>query len=340
MKKLFAIFKRIKIRKKHKEATQEHDFAEVQSMEAAESDRAEKDTSEETEPAKQSAEGGKPEKKGKKRKFPAPPKVAGFKIPFKGKRKILLIVLAIVLAAGAGAGFAMMKLGLIGSSSGEHKSESAKTEHSADKEEAGAEGEHSSSESKASEPQIAKITVTAIDIDLGVLEGHLASNYIKILRTKNYTIRYRTTTVYNGQSYEAETTYAVYGDNIALSSGDRSTVILNQNVYILDHTNRTMISWRATQTENLRTIDTSDMVFEGSSESGGLICEEYTTATARIKFYFRDAALVEIVTVINNQDESMDILEFKEGVPMELFNVPGDYQNTNITDTINDGQRP
>jgi hypothetical protein len=326
MKNILAIFKKIKIRKKNKKEEPEET---AKQEEAAKEELAADDTEE--------AEG----KPSKKRKFPAPPKVAGSKGLFKGKRKILAIVLVIVLAAGAGGGFAMMKLGMIGASSKEKKTESSESENSNSAEGGHAsEGEHGAQESKAAESQIAKITITAIDIDLGELEGHLASNYIKILRTQNYTIRYRTTTVYDGQPYEVETTYAVYGGNVAMASADRSTVILNQNVYMMNHTNKTMISWRATQTENLRTIDTSDITFVGSSEAGGLICEEYTTATARIKFYFKDEALVKIITVINNQDADMDILEFKEGVPMDLFTVPGDYQNTNITDTVDAGQRP
>jgi len=307
MKGILAIFKKIKIRKRHKKVKTEDVSVEGQSVEAAE---------------------------------PSDAKLDGAKNHFKGKRKILVIVMVVVLVAGAGAGFAFMKLGIIGASSGEKKPESSHSASSEAKEESGAEGEHGASESKAAEPQIAKITVTAIDIDLGELEGHLASNYIKILRTKNYTIKYRTTTVYDGQPYTMETTYAVYGENVAMTSGDRSTVVLNQNVYIMDHTNRTMISWRATQTENLRTIDTSDIAFAGSSETGGLVCEEYTTATALIKFYFKNEALAEVDTVINNQVADMEIIEFKEGVPMELFVVPGNYQNTNITDTVSEGQRP
>lgn len=315
---------------------------EEETKEAEPSESAAEATADKAADVKGKAKPGKKEKaaKQKKEKFPKPKKekkimTSGSK---NGKLKLILIILLAVVIAAAGGFFAATKFFLKGDAPDKEKKESTKTEEST-KESTSKHGEESAKKTSEAGLQVKKITVKAADINIGDLEGHLASEYIKILRTKNYVIKYRTTTVYEGQSFPVETTYAVYGDNIAMASADRSTVILNQNVYMIDHTNRTMLYWRATKTENLRDIDTSDMVFVQSTESGGLVCEEYSTATALIKFCFKDNALVQIATIINKQDVLMDIIEFKEGAPMDLFVVPGDYQSSNITDST-EGKRP
>jgi len=109
------------------------------------------------------------------------------------------------------------------------------------------------------------------DPDTGNLENHLASDFIKTLRAEKYMIRYKTTTVYEGNSFEVETTYAVSGDSAAMVSADRATIIKDNKVYMLNHTDKTMISWDVNHTEGLKRIDTEGMVYRGNREEGGLV---------------------------------------------------------------------
>ncbi len=231
---------------------------------------------------------------GKRKKFPA----------ISGKRIIILAFLLILALAAA------FLTGFIGQqgTSGEKAPEGKETEAS--------QREQNKEETNAS--------------DLGELENHLASGFIKILRSEEYLIRYRTTTIYNGEAFEVETTYAVSGDSTALISGDRATVVRDNKVYMLNHADKSMISWEVDRADSLKRIDTEELVYMGSREEGGLICEEYDSPTTRIMFYFKAKELVKMATRINKQDVVMDIVEVSEEVPGNLFTVPSDYRNTSI----------
>ncbi|HVI39929.1 MAG TPA: hypothetical protein VM577_04645 [Anaerovoracaceae bacterium] len=216
-------------------------------------------------------------------------------------KKSLLVLLLLILIALAGIGISRGVLK-------ERAPEGKKTE-SVQKEQ---------SEKKAEAPKTEN------------LGNHLASDFIKTLRAEKYMIKYRTTTVYEGKSFEVETTYAVSGDSTAMVSADRATIIKDNKVYMLNHTDKTIISWDVDQTDNLKRIDTEGMVYLGSREEGGLVCEEYTTALSNIKLYFKGKDLVKMATGINSQDLVMDIVEVSEEVTESLFEVPSGYQTTNI----------
>lgn len=169
---------------------------------------------------------------------------------------------------------------------------------------------------------------------LGDLENRLAADFIKTLQGEQYFIKYRTTTVYEGASYEVETTFAVSGKSIAMVSADRATIVKDNKVFMLNHTDKTIISWKVTQTDNLKRIDAEGLVYLGSSEAGGLVCEEYTTAAqARIRIYFSGNELKKVATAINRQDIVMDIVEVSKEVPESLFVVPAGYQITNLSNS-------
>lgn len=167
-------------------------------------------------------------------------------------------------------------------------------------------------------------------VDMTGLEGHLATDFLRTLKSDKYMIKYRTTTVYKGESFEVETTYAVNGKSIAMTSGDRGTVVKDDKVYMLDHTNKRILSWDVTKSNDLERIGTDGLQYIGSSESGGVVCEEYATAATRLKLYFEGDKLVRAATAINKQDVVMDIVEVSKKVPENLFVVPADYMTTVI----------
>lgn len=169
---------------------------------------------------------------------------------------------------------------------------------------------------------------------LGDLENRLAADFIKTLQGEQYLIKYRTTTVYEGTAYEVETTFAVSGKSIAMVSADRATIVRDNQVFMLNHTDKTIISWKVTLSDNLKRIDAEGLVYQGSSEAGGLVCEEYTTAAqTRIRIYFSGNELKKVATSINHQDIVMDIVEVSKEVPESLFVVPAGYQITNLSNS-------
>lgn len=189
-----------------------------------------------------------------------------------------------------------------------------------------------SSEGKKTESaQNEKEAEKAEESDTGNLEDHLGSDFIKTLKSGNYLMKYRTTTVYDGKSFEVEITYAVSGDRIAMVSEDRATIVKDNKVYMLNHTDKTILSWAVDHTsDNLKRIDTEELVYLGSSKEGKLLCEEYTTALTHIKLYFEGKDLVKMATKMNRQDIVMDIIEVSEEVPESLFQVPTGYHSTNL----------
>lgn len=223
----------------------------------------------------------------------------------KNKIKFIAIFLILILAAA-------MLIFFLGSkeASGEKSSEEKKTEFVQKDEEEKAETE---------------------DSDSGNLENHLGSDFIKILKSGNYLIKYRTTTVYDGKSFEVEILYAVSGDSIAMVSQDRATIVKDNKVYMLNHTDKTMISWNVDHTsDNLKRIDTEGLVYLGSSKEGNLLCEEYRTELTNLKLYFDGKDLAKLATKINQQDIVVDIVEVSEEVPETMFQVPTGYRSTNL----------
>lgn len=168
------------------------------------------------------------------------------------------------------------------------------------------------------------------DVDMTGLENHLATDFLRTLKSNKYMIKYRTTTEYSGESFEVETTYAVNGDSIAMESGDRATVVKDGKVYMLDRTNKRILSWDVTKSNDLKRIETEGLQYVGSSESGGLVCEEYATSATRLKLYFEGGKLVRMATAMNNLDVVMDIVEVSKKAPESLFEVPEDYFTTVI----------
>lgn len=168
-------------------------------------------------------------------------------------------------------------------------------------------------------------------VELGDMKDRLAYDFISTLKGDAYLIRYKTTTVYQGTSYEVETTYAVSGDSTALASTDRATIVKGNKVYMLNHTDKTIISWNVGQSDNLKRIETEGLAYVGSSKEGGLLCEEYAAAQTEIKISFSGNDLKKVATRINRQAIVMDIIEVSKEVPDDLFVVPNDYRITDLS---------
>jgi hypothetical protein len=227
---------------------------------------------------------------------------AGAGKPRKRKLPVKLLIIVILIALAA-VGFGYVKGIILEKIAQQKTEESAKEDQKKDSKEA---------------------------VDMTGLENHLATEFLRTLKSDQYMIKYRTTTVYNGESFEVETTYAVNGKSIAMSSGDRGTIVKDDKVYMLDHTNKRILNWDVTKSNDLEKIVTEGLQYIGSSETGGVVCEEYATAETQLKLYFQGEKLVRIATAINKQDVVMDIVEVSNKVPESMFEVPSDYMTTVI----------
>jgi hypothetical protein len=174
-------------------------------------------------------------------------------------------------------------------------------------------------------------TKKAPEIDMKGLENHLGTDFVRTLKTGTYMIRYTTRASYGGKSYEVESTFAVSGDKTTMASADRATIVKEGKAYLLNHTDKSVISWNVDSSKGgLKKIDTDGMTFSGSSKVGDLVCEEYQTSASYLKLYFKGAALVKIETKINDQDLAMEVVSISGEVPESMFQVPADYRVTNI----------
>jgi hypothetical protein len=182
---------------------------------------------------------------------------------------------------------------------------------------------HSEQQKETEKDKAKKSKPAALDPSI---ENHLATDFIKTLNSQKYLIKYKTTTVYNNQSFEVETTYAVSGSSIALNSADRSTIVKAGKVSVLNHTDKTILSWDIGHSTDPKRLDTDGLVYSGTSQESGLVCEEYKTASTYFKLYFKDKVLVKMVTVMNGMDTVMSISEVNKKVPADMFDIPQGYQ--------------
>lgn len=240
----------------------------------------------------------------------------------------IIILLVLVISAGSRiTGEVLKDKGLTGEKTEAAREEQRDKGRETGQKEAG-KGESAGSaddEDAAGAAKSADVTLTAD------LENRLATDFIKTLKSGNYVIRYKTTTVYEGKPYEVETTYAVSGGNIALIAGDRATVVRNGKVYMMNHTDRTIICWDVNHEKSSpERIDTNGMAYMESRQEGGLVCEEYSTESSRLKLYFKGKELVKMAARVSKEDMIMAVTAVEEAAPDHLFEVPAGYSVTNI----------
>ncbi|HWQ78132.1 MAG TPA: hypothetical protein VN381_04910 [Anaerovoracaceae bacterium] len=237
-----------------------------------------------------------------------------------------IILLILILFAGSRiAGEVFKDNGLIGGKSETAQEEPKNQEKETEQKETGKEDSADANSDEGAAEAAADVALIAD------LENRLATDFIKTLKSGNYVIRYKTTTVYEGQPYEVETTYAVSGGNIALIASDRATVVRDDKVYMMNHTDKTIISWDVNPEKGSpERIDTNGMAYIGSKTEGGLVCEEYSTASSRLKLYFKEKELVKMEARINKEDMIMNIVAVDKTAPDSFFEVPVEYQITYI----------
>ena len=249
----------------------------------------------------------KPKKEPRSKKDPRPKKESKSKKEPRRKNKLLLLLVMLILLIIL-AGIGVQRFVLKDKASDSKPAQKSQSEQQRDAGKAG---------KKESKPA---------PLDPSV-ENHLGTDFLKTLNSQHYLIRYKTTTIYNGQSFEMETAYAVSGSSIALSSADRSTIVKDGKVYMLNHTEKTILSWAVGHSDgDPKRLDLNGLVYSGTSRENGLTCESYQTASSYLKLYFKDQTLVKMITVMNGMDTVMDISQVEKKAPLEMFDIPQGYQ--------------
>ncbi len=182
---------------------------------------------------------------------------------------------------------------------------------------------------------------SAESAEVGDRLGKLSKSYIDIMGSGNYYMAFRSTTTYEGEMMESETMMTVSDDRTAMQtkSADTNTtmVMMDGNIYMIDHASKTVIVMPQTTTEGDETlpeipdssepIEVDDIEYIGSGEEDGLVYEEYRTESGtRIFYYFDGSDLKKIKTIDESFESVMEILELSDNVSEAAFEIPADYQ--------------
>ena len=171
--------------------------------------------------------------------------------------------------------------------------------------------------------------------------GKLSKSYIEIMESGNYYMAFRSTTTFEGEMMESETMMTVSGDRTAMHSKvaetDTVMVMMDGNIYMIDHASKTVIVMPQTMTEGEETlpeipeasepVDVEDITYVGSGKEDGLVYEEYRTASGTQIFYYFDGSDLKKIKTIDEAFESvMEIIELSDNVSEDAFEIPSDYQ--------------
>lgn len=177
--------------------------------------------------------------------------------------------------------------------------------------------------------------------EVGDRLGKLSKSYIEIMGSGNYYMAFRSTTTFEGEMMEAETMMTVSGDRTAMHSKSAETdtvmVMMDGNIYMVDHASKTVIVMPQTMTEGDETlpeipkstepVEVDDIEYIGSGEEDGLVYEEYRTESGTQIFYYFDGSDLKKIKTIDEAFESvMEILELSDNVSEDAFVIPADYQ--------------
>jgi len=201
--------------------------------------------------------------------------------------------------------------------------------------------ETAQSSSAASTASSDTAATSAESTEVGDRLGKLSKSYIDIMESGTYYMAFRSTATIEGEVMESDTMMSVSGDRTAMHSKsaetDTAMVMMDGNIYMVDHVSKTVIVMPQTTTEGDETlpeipetsepVEVDDIEYVGSGEEDGLVYEEYRTASGTQIFYYFDGSDLKKIKTIDEAFESvMEILELSGNVSEDAFIIPADYQ--------------
>jgi uncharacterized lipoprotein YehR (DUF1307 family) len=174
-----------------------------------------------------------------------------------------------------------------------------------------------------------------------VLNDGVVEEYINVIKTKNYYIKYRM----NLDGEQSEIAMAVQNDNIAMESGtgeERTNIIIKDgNTYMVNHNEATVLVTKngeneATIEEPILAYEDLPFASEGTGDFLGKSCKfkEYDFNGDKVKYYYDDDKVVGMEAVDDSGVYYIEILELSENVPESMFEIPSDYTLMSLEETF------
>lgn len=157
-------------------------------------------------------------------------------------------------------------------------------------------------------------------------EGTLSQKYIQYMKNNKYYMKYKGAV----EGKEIVVDMVIDGTNMAMltsAEDSKAGLILKDGyMYVIDHTNKTILKAPSNPeqtTPNFEFVEKGEATFQGEK----MKYEEYKSAEDEaMRFFFHeDATLAGIETITDSGSSNMEIMEFKEDYPTELFEIPTDY---------------
>jgi hypothetical protein len=168
--------------------------------------------------------------------------------------------------------------------------------------------------------------------------GDFAAADIDILTSDTYYIKFRTEAEFEGQTMESVIETAKNGtDVVAITTamGMVSAVVLKEGaMYIVDHTTKTVLFSPHGMTVNKGAFPDGEYVFKGSgsAEFFGAVkkYEEYSVGEEDVRFFFEDSEVIGFASGSEEETVQFEFLEISDTVPAGIFDIPEDYDVTEL----------
>lgn len=157
-------------------------------------------------------------------------------------------------------------------------------------------------------------------------------SFEEILKGEAYLIHYKGTVTFEGQSFEADVTFATNGEDTSICNvmGDVTGHILVKDgvTYQIDDANKTYTAiYEEDGTNDI--LDTTDQEPSGTgtAEIDGkqLPYKEYVDGEETTRFYFEGDKFYAIATKSPESSSMMLVLKFTDKVPAGMLELPGGY---------------
>lgn len=174
------------------------------------------------------------------------------------------------------------------------------------------------------------------------LGERLSAAYVDMMKSQNYTVKYKTIVDMEGSEFEADITMAMSEGRTAFNmesdSVRTSTIMTEDEMKIVDHNSKTVMVMALNMdieaidedTIDLQNIDAQNMEYVGSG-SGEFMgttrsYEEYKLEDTSFYYYFDGDDLVGMETISDEGSFTLHIESMTEGVDESMFEIPDDYQ--------------
>lgn len=172
------------------------------------------------------------------------------------------------------------------------------------------------------------------------LSERLSAVYVDMMKSENYTIKYKTIIDMEGVEFEADVTMAISQGRTALNmeseSLKTSNIMTEDEMHIIDHNSKTVMTMALNtdaideESPDLQNIDTHNMEYVGSGTSEFMGStrnyDEYRIGDDSLYYYFDGDDLVGMEAVSDEGSFTLHIESMVEGADETMFELPDDYQ--------------